>query len=358
VRERIVLYAEVPCFYAAIERRRDATLRDRPVVVGGDPRKRGQVQSASPEALAAGVAVGMPVLEALERCPRARAVRTDIRHYREVSSALRSCLRAVVPSLEPAGLDAAYLDPEPEAGDPESVARRLAEEVRQELALPLRVGIAPVKFLAKLAAEEVDPRRGGARRIQAGAEVEFLGPLPLGRLPGVGPKTEARLESLGARCIADVERIGAERLEAELGNHGLRILELARGEDASGIRAARHPRSLSQEFTYDEPQRDLGLLWEGLRRLAEGLEQGLRRQGLLARRVAVKVRYSDLETTTRSRTLARPVAGAGDIASAAGPLLDRTQAGARAVRGLGLAVSGLAPGGREDRQLELFTPER
>lgn len=352
-----VLFAEVASFYASVERSRDPELRTRPVLVGGDPRKRGQVQSASPEALASGVRVGMSMLDALERCPRARAVRTDMKRYREVSTWLRSCLRAEIPSLEPAGLEAAYLDPA-HAGDPVETAGRLVARVHEELALPLRVGIAPVKFLARLAAENVDAQAGGVRRIQQSEASAFLEPLPIGRLPGVGPKTVAKLEALGAFKVGDLLAIPAARLEAVLGNHGLRILEYARGEDPSRIRPARHPQTLSQAFTFEEPQLDMGVLWDRLQGLAQGLEEGLRRQGLSAGRVAVKVRYADLETATRSRTLPRPVVAAGEIAASAAPLLDRTHAGARPVRSLGLVLSGLTPGAREDPQLDLFQPRR
>jgi DNA polymerase-4 len=352
---RCILYAEIPCFYAAVERNDDPALQARPVIVGGDPRKRGRVQAASPDALAAGVEVGMPMIQALERCPAARAVKTNMKRYREVSGLFRASLRRVVDSLEPMSLEAAYLDPSPLAPEekPEEIAWQLQESVKQELGLPLRVGIAAVKFLAKLAAEEAPC--DGVRRVRIGEEAAFLAPLPLCRLPGVGPKTLATLAEFGATTVGELLAIPAVEIEARLGNHGLRILEYARGEDSAPIRAARHPNTVSQEYTFQEPQVDLSLLDERLQRLCSGLEASLRRQGLLARRIAIKVRYADSETVTRSRTLGRPIGLAGEMHHVASELIERTHAGTRAIRLLGVALSGLSPMGRSDGQLELFS---
>jgi len=346
-----VFYADVPGFYAEVERARDPSLAGRPIIVGGDPRKRGLVQSASLDALASGVLLGAPMLEALELCPQARALRTNMRCYREVAAELRSCLRSVTERLEPSGLGAAFLDPEPEAPSHE-IAKRLQDVVRAELRLPLRVGIAPVKFLARLAAEEA--RHDGVLEVRAEDVESFLHPLPVARLPGVGPRTASRLAELGAILVGDVNALGRERLEEGLGNHGLAILEAARGRGDARVRAAAHSRSLSQESTLPDPEFDQSVLEERLRGLVQSLADSLRREGLAARRVAVKVRYADQEVTTRSRTLARPLASAGPIEEVARDLLSRTQAGARAVGLLGLSLTSLAQGTRDDRQLELF----
>ncbi len=151
---RTVLFAEVPCFYAAVERADDPTLVGRPIIVGGDPRKRGLVQGASPEALAAGVTLDQPVLEALKLCPEARAMRTNMRRYREVSRRLQACLRRGFERLESFGLGAAYLDVTGSRSAPETIASRLESLVADELGLVLRVGIASGKLQARMAAEE------------------------------------------------------------------------------------------------------------------------------------------------------------------------------------------------------------
>jgi DNA polymerase-4 len=350
--QRPIVFVEVPAFYAAVERAADPALRDRPVVVGGDPRKRGQVQSASPDALAAGVEIGMAMLEALERCPRAKAVRTDMKRYREAAGLLRALLRRHTERIEPVGLDAAFLDPSSSIEEARELAGRLCHEIREELQLTARVGIACVKFLARVAAGRAEP--GGVLEVPTGGEAAFLAPLPASVLPGVGPKTDAALRELGVEHLADLQRLTRAQLEQALGNHGLRILELASGEDPQPVRAAPAPRTLSQEHTFEVEQLDLGVFAECLQRLASGLETALRRQGLGARRVAVKVRYADHETATRSQTLPHAVRGAAEIFEVAERLLERTQAGIRSARGLGISLAGLGPSSDDERQLDLF----
>lgn len=348
---RRVLFAEVPCFYAAVEITQDPTLSGRPVLVGGNPHKRGLVQSASPEALAAGVEPEMTVLEALRLCPRARALRTNLRLYREASRGLVACLRREAGRLEPFGLGAAYLEA-PAVGDAEGLAARLRERVGTELALPLRVGIATGKFLARLAAEESGA--SGVRAIPPGAEAAFLAPLPLTRLEGVGRKTAAALAELGARTIGDVAGLGRERLEEAFGPHGLRIFALASARDDAPLRAARHPQSLTREVTVRGEARDRAVLAEHLADLVRDLAEELRRQGLAAGQIALRLRYADQVASSRSHALGAPTAAAGELQAAASRLLDRTQAGSRPIRILGVQLSQLAPAGEADRQLDLF----
>jgi DNA polymerase-4 len=348
----VILYLEVPNFYATLERARSPDLRDRPVIVGGDPRKRGLVQSASPDAQAAGVVSGMVMQEAIARCPTARGVKTDMQYYREVSRRLRGCLRSEVGALQPEALGSACLDVALFDETPEDVGRRIRTRVQDDLELPLRIGVATVKFLARLAAEQAGD--GGLLRIPPGAERSFLEPLSVECLPGVGPKTAGRLRLLGAETIGHLQRLGRRELEDALGNHGLRILELAHGREDAVVRGQSHPRSLSREHTFSEPQLDLGELWECLQRLSQLLGEGLQEQGLCARRIAVKVRFEDQQVTTRSRTSQTPIENGAEIYPAALGLLERTAAGTRGVRLLGIRVAGLGPRPR-DTQLELFT---
>jgi nucleotidyltransferase/DNA polymerase involved in DNA repair len=234
----VLIYATVPGFYAEVERSRDPSLRGRPVIVGGDPRKRGLVQSASEDATAAGVAVGMPVLEALALCPHARVRKTDMRCYREATAQLRSCFRLATEKVEPAGLDAAYLDVAGGDDAPEAIASRLREAVAGELGLPLRLGIAPVRFLAKLAAEQSGD--AGLLSVRPGEVRRFLDPLPVERLPGVGPRTRETLLALGAACVADLLKLGQGRLEEALGNHGRAIFALAPGAASAHDQSREH----------------------------------------------------------------------------------------------------------------------
>ena len=350
--ERTLLFFEVASFYAEVERAAAPELHARPVIVGGHPRKQGKVQSASDEALAAGVEVGMPMLEALERCVSARAVRTDMKRYRETATRLRVELRAELERLEPAGLGGAFLDATGSGRPAEALAVSLCERVEQALGLRGRVGIASVKFLARLAAEQAG--RGGVVRVPAGGEARFLADLPVSVLPGVGPRTLAPLRGLETERVGQLAALGRDVLERELGNHGLRLLEFARGEDAQRVRAVRAPRSLSQASTFELPERDLGVVEERLQSLAGGLEGAMRQQGLAARKVAIKLRFAEGDSSTRTRTLERPVAAAQDVAQAAVALLERTEVGARAVRTVGIRLAALGADPRDDAQLDLF----
>lgn len=348
----MLLYAVVPGFYAEIERAADPTLEGRPVLVGGDPRKRGAVQSATADALAAGVVLGMPILDALELCPRAKAFRTDMRRYREASATLRACFRSETERVEPCGLDAAWLDVSGSDEAPEVIAERLRARVREVLGISLGIGAAPVKFLARLASEKFGSE--GFFQVLPTELHAFLDPLPVTALPGVGQRTATTLAALDVATVADLRGVARDALEQQLGNHGLGILEYAEGRDRSVLRAAPHPRTLGQELTLPDDELDRSTLAERLGELAGGLELALRRERLAAKRVILKLRYADHETVTRSRTLVHPVAGAAELRELGQALLDRTQAGARPVRGLGLQAAALVRSRRDDRQLDLF----
>lgn len=347
----MILYAEVPNFYATLERARRPDLRHTPLIVGGDPRKRGLVQSASEEARRAGVSAGMPMQEALAVCGDALPLKTDMQHYRAVSTRLRACLRTELGALEPDALESVYLDVSQANVAPQELGVRAIERVREQLGLPLRVGIARVKFLARLAAEEAG--EGEVFAIPADGELAFLADLPVERLPGVGPKTQRALLGLGASTAAELRALDRGLLEDALGNHGLRILAHAHGREDAVVRGRGHPRSLSREHTFGESQQDLGELWECLQRLANLLGRSLLEQGLAGARVAIKLRFADDQLTTRSHTSKTPIDSAAAIYELAQTLLDRTAAGTRGVRMLGVSVSGLRQGGA-DGQLDLF----
>jgi len=352
---RVILFAEVPCFYAAVERADDPTLADRPIIVGGDPRKRGLVQGASEEALAAGVMLDQPVHEALKMCPEARAVRTNIKRYREVSGRLFVCLRRGFDRLEPFGLGAAYLDVTSSPNSPEEIARRLQGIVFDELGLGLRAGIGSGKFHARLAAEEAGA--SGCYRVDASRQTAFLSPFPVTRLEGVGAKTAATLAELGVHRIGQLLEVGADLLQEALGTHGLRIHAYAAGRDDRPVRAASHPQSMSREATLDESL-DFAVLSAHIEDLARRLEVDLRAQGLSAGRVALKIRFSDRSTSTRSTTLTGPISSSAEIQERAVGLLSNMSAGSRPARGLGIQLGRLQRSEDSGRQLDLFPSER
>jgi len=350
---RTILYAELPNFYANVERADHPDAVDRPVVVGGDPRKRGLVQSASADALARGVTSEMSVVEAVRRCPEARVFRTNMVRYRAASRQLFAQLRRVYDELESLGLGAAYFDLTGVEEEPEAIARRMQTSVEGSLHLPLRAGIGTGRLVARLAAEEAGP--GGIRQVPAGSERSFLADLPATRIEGVGAKTAASLVESGARTIGEVAGLGAERLEQLFGTHGLRILAFAEGRDDRPVRGSAHAQSVSREATLAEGSGDLRAIGEQFQALAQRLADELELQGLFAARVSVKLRFSDQTTATRSVTLAEPTATAAEIHRAALALLDRAEAGNRIVHSLGLQLAGLQRQAAADPQLELFS---
>jgi nucleotidyltransferase/DNA polymerase involved in DNA repair len=248
-------------------------------------------------------------------------------------------------------LGAAFFDLSGSRKEPEAIAARLGSVVADELSLVLRVGIASGKLQARLAAEEVG--WSGCFRVEPGQEAAFLSALPVMRLEGVGEKTVATLAELGVSRIGELLEVGRERLQEALGTHGLRIYANAAGFDDRPVRASSQPQTVSREATVDGAV-DLVILTSQLEEIAQRLEAELQSQGLSAARVALKVRFSDRATTTRSQTLAAPIGSGVAIHQVAVQLLARTQAGSRPVRALGIQLALLERDTEVNRQLDLF----
>ena len=350
--ESAILFAEGPDFYAEVESRAAPALRDAAVLVGGDPSKRGKVLSLNAQARLGGAAKGMGMAEALASCAGALWLPTNMKRYREASGALVNFLRGLFDAVEKASLGSAYAEIHGQTGALEAgVAERLFPRASAELGLPLRVGVGPSKFLARLAAEEAGV--GAVYRVTRSQVASFLAPLPVTRLPRVGAKTAARLAELGVHRVAEVLELGPARLEEEFGNHGLRILEMARGQDRSPVRVAALPKTLGRETTLVEPTSEIHILAAELEQLAESVTAGLERQGLRAGRVAVRLVDRLGVITTRSVTLPEPALG-GTVFQVALDLLQRGHDPASPHRGLGLTVAGLVEAAGEERQLDLF----
>lgn len=349
---RRVFHVVVPNFYAEIERSLDPSAKDRPLLVGGDPRKGGTVQSATPDAV--GVTAGMLMWEALEQCPNARVRRTDMRRYRTHSERLFTCIRQHCERLEEAELSAGYFEASGVSEALPALGERIRASVRAELDLPLCVGIAPTKFVARIASENA----GGDGVVEIAPEAlnHFLHPLPVSRLDGVGAKTAAILAGEGIHTVGELAALGRGRTQSLLGIRGLDLLAQAQGRDDSPVRASKHAKSLSQETTLAGEEIDTGVLADRLLELATSLEKRLSLRGLTARRVTLKVRFAEPGANTRSRILPQPVASAAEIYAEAVRLMRRTQAGERGVRLLGLVLSELSPERSTDRQLDLFSP--
>jgi DNA polymerase-4 len=339
---RRVLHCDMDCFYAAVEMRDDPSLAGRPVVVGGDPDGRGVVAAASYEARRYGIRSAMPAARARRLCPQAVFLPPDFGRYRDESRELFAIFRRFTPLVQPASLDEAYLDVSEHLG-PWGSASAIAEEIRRlvrgERRLTVSVGVGPNRLVAKIAS---DFRKPDGLTVVPPARVEaFLSPLPVRSLHGVGPATERALGELGVRTVAELRALPLPRLEERFGSHGRTLYEFARGVDERPVRVERERKSLGSETTFRRDLADRGEIERQVARLAVEVAEGLAARSLLARTVTLKVRYDDFTTVTRSSTHAVAVADAASIVARAVLLLDRSQAGRRSVRLLGVTASGL-----------------
>ena len=303
-------------FYASVEQRDDPGLRGRPVVVAWKG-NRSVVCAASYEARKFGVRSAMPALRAERLCPEAVFVPPDFTRYRAVSRAVREILLRHTDLIEPLSLDEAYLDvTENKTGLPTAtrVAQTIRRQIRAELNLTASAGVAPNKFLAKIASDWRKP--DGLFVIQPEEVDGFLQPLPVGRIPGVGKVTERRLAELGIKTVGDLRALEASILESQFGRYGLRLYELARGIDEHPVLSDRPTKSISAE---DTMERDVPLAEteEMIRRLAEKVWAASRKEARIARTVVLKLKTADFRILTRSRTAAAPPASWEELAAIA-----------------------------------------
>jgi DNA polymerase-4 len=324
-------------------------LRGRPVVVGGDPRGRGVVATASYAARRFGVRSAMSCAEALRRCPDAVFVPPDMARYREWSARVWDVVRSLAPAVEVVGLDEGYL--ELPAGGPAEAARAVRDAVRREARLSCSLGVATCKVAAKIASDRDKP--GGITVVPRGGEAAFLAPLPLRALPGVGPRTDARLAAAGIATIGDLAVLADGDLGRALpGRLGEELRRRARGLDDRPVRSEPAERvSISTEHTFDRDVSDQERLQAVGAEMARRVAEALRRRRRSARTVTVKLRYADFRTVTRAETVGAPIDDPAAIQRTAARLLRRALAERPgALRLLGVGVSGLVV----ERQLALF----
>src|SRR5580693_4758554 len=309
-------------FYASVEQRDNPDLRGTPVIVAWQA-KRSVVCAASYEARSFGVHSAMPAVRAERLCPHAIFVAPDFTRYRAVSKSVREIFSRHTDLIEPLSLNEAYLDvTENKAGLPTAtlVARTIREQIRQELDLTASAGVAPNKFLAKLAS---DWRKPDALFVIQPEEVDaFLLPLPVGRLPGVGKVTEEKLAKLGVKTVADLRKLDLPGLEQNFGHYGVRLHELARGVDESEVVPDRPTQSISVEDTFEQDVR-LSETEPIIRRLAEKLWSASRKESRIARTVVLKLKTSEFRILTRSFTPASPPSSCEELTEIALKLRER-----------------------------------
>ena len=330
-------------FYASVEQRDDATLRGRPVAVGGQADARGVVAASSYEARAFGVRSAMPMARALRLCPELVVVRPDFQRYRAVSQQVLQIFRSCTPLVEPLSLDEAYLDvTENHWGEPlaTAVAKRLKQRILEETRLTASAGVAPNKFLAKIASGWHKP--DGLTVISPGRVEAFLQQLPVDALWGVGPVTAGKLKKIGIARLVEVRSADPVQLQRAVGSLAGVLQRLAQGEDARPVVPNRPHKSSSSENTYNQDLLALDEIRAEIERMARQGAAWLARKGLLARSVSIKVRYAGFTTVTRSHTSAAATRDPDEIAARALSLLARTEAGKKPIRLLGAGVHGLA----------------
>jgi DNA polymerase-4 len=340
----MILHVDMDAFYASVEELDDPGLVGHPVVVGGTPDGRGVVAAANYAARRYGIHSAMPAAQARRLCPRAIFIKSRMTRYAEVSRALRDIFARYTPLVEPLSLDEAFLDVASSLrlfGDATAIARRIKEEIRTELGLVASVGVAPNKFLAKLASDLDKP--DGLVVVPVDAIQDFLDPLPVSRLWGVGKVSNRSLAEMGVQTIGDLRRLPDDLLTGRFGNAAAHLSQLARGIDKRRVVPDRDAKSISHETTFATDIGDAELLRSWLLELTEQVATRLRRQRLRGKTVFIKVRYADFRTVTRSETLEAPSSATRDLYVTAVRLLKTELArNPQPVRLLGMGTSGMS----------------
>ena len=345
---RCILHIDLDAFFVSVEQALAPELVDKPVVVGGRPDRRGVVASASYEARVFGIRAGMPLTQAYRLCPQTIFLQGSFPAYRDASERFMTILADFSPCLEPAGLDEAYLDVTgcELFGTPYQLASRIKERVKKELKLIASVGMASCKVVAKIASDLGKP--DGLVEVAAGQEKDFLAPLPVANLPGVGKKTEQSLKAMGIKTIGQLAVLPIEVIKNRFGSFGLMIHHYANGMDNREVEPPGEAKSISRETTFAEDTSDRVFLQAMLRYLCERVGAELRQETKHARTIALKLRFSDFETITRRFSSREAIDADELIFTGAVKLLEQALSGKRKpVRLIGIGVSNLVSYGKQ-----------
>ncbi len=352
----MILHIDMDAFYAAVEQLDNPRLRGQCVIVGGTS-NRGVVATASYEARRFGVHSAMPIFQARQRCPHGVFVPPRMERYQEVSRQIMAILREFSPLVEPVSIDEAFLDLAGTArlhGAPAEMARAIKREILAAVHLTGSVGVAPNRFLAKIASDVNKP--DGLTVIAADQVEAFIDQLPIGKVPGVGPKTLAKLEGMGVRHLGQIRNFAEQMLLAAFGTYGMRLRELAHGIDLTPVTPFAPGKSVSSECTLDEDTRELAALTRCLLAQAEEVAAGLRKEGVKARTVVLKLKLADFKLLTRRTTFAPPTQSSQAIYQQAVKLLEGHRI-IQKIRLIGLGATGFVSTDVPTQQ-ELFGREK
>lgn len=348
-KERKIFHVDLDAFFASIEQVLNPELKGKPVVIGGEPRSRGVVCSASYEARVYGLCAGMPLMKAYRLCPNAVFLNGSFPRYRDASARIMAILADFTPYLEPGGIDEAYLDLtgfEPLYGSAQETALRIKQMIKNKTGLTASIGIGNSKLVAKIASALSKP--DGILEVAHGKERSFLAPLPVAKLPCVGPKTEQSLKTMGITIIGELANFPAPLLKSSLGALGEVIHRYAMGIDERRVEPPQPPKSISRETTFVKDTLDYPFLKATLCYLSERVGAELRRNGRSARCIVLKLRYADFYTITRHYTLKEATNADWVIFDTARELLEKAIRQRRQqVRLIGVGVSSLINDGRQ-----------
>ncbi len=354
---RQILHVDMDAFYASVEQLDQPEYAGRAVIVGADPKAgtgRGVVAACSYEARQFGIHSALPISHAWRRCPNGVYLRPRMVRYQEVSVAIMGILRRYTDMVEPISIDEAFLDVSGSTalmGPAEGIAREVKATIKKETGLTASVGVAPNKFLAKIASD-LDKPDGFV--VVGNTEVEsFLAALPVSKLWGVGPKTATRLRKLGVHTIGELAAIGREKMIETLGASGEHLWHLARGEDERPVVSAWEPKSISNETTFEHDTSDNDLLLKTLRGLSDKVAARLRRQGFKTRTISLKLRYASFTTFTRQKSVPEALNTGNEIFALIRTLFEKFPL-EESVRLIGVGTSNLLRASNDEAQLSLF----
>lgn len=356
-----IFHVDMDAFFVSVEELYNPSLVGKPVIVGGGPDQRGVVSAASYAARKFGVHSAMPLRTAAKLCPQALFIEGHPERYREYSRKVRTIFEQYTPAVEMASIDEAYLDmtgTERLHGPPLVSAHKLHQAVKAGTGLNCSIGASRTRLVSKIASDQAKPN--GVLWIFPGNEAEFLAPLEIRKMPGVGKVTEKNLHTIGIRQIGHLASLDEQFLQKHFGKWGTALLGKARGEDVGGwfesdVATDEDPKSISHEHTFNDDTADLHILEGVMDRLSEMVADRLRQYQFYARTVSIKLRYSDFSTLTRAKTLREPTSVDREIGDMARTLFRSAWKKNAKVRLLGVAVSGLT---REQGQGMLFDDGR
>jgi DNA polymerase-4 len=352
-KQKAILHLDMDAFYPSVEVLDNPELKGKPVIVGGG-RERGVVSSASYEARRFGVHSALPMATAMRLCPDGIFLPGRMARYQEISRAVFDIFRQFTPLMEPLSIDEAFLDvtgSERLLGQPDEIAKKIRQKVFELTGLTVSAGVAPSKFVAKIASDIEKP--DGLTVVPPDRVRDFLDPLPIKKMWGVGKVTQESLERLNIRTFKDLSNVPLKILEKKFGKHGLKMHELSMGMDDRDVVPEHDVKSIGHEQTFLRDVTELEEAKKSLLALTNKVAQRMRRNGIAGKTVTLKVKYSDFFQITRSDTLAEPTDDGLEMYSTVCRLLEKTEVGRRPIRLLGVSLSQLNFPGKED-QLSLF----